>query len=169
MRDVPRKLAIFMPILALGLPLDQVTKVLVQLKLPLGSQAPLIPGLLNLVHVRNKGAAFGLLSDWSAQFAWLFFVATTALVLVVLGYLLWRLPDGHWPAALGYSLVLTGALGNLIDRVRLGEVVDFIDVYWGRYHWPAFNVADSLVCIGTAILVWVIIRDEKTADASNPV
>ena len=166
---MPRKLAIFLPILATGLPLDQITKILVMLKMPLGSQVSLIPGLLNLVHIHNKGAAFGLLSGWSAAYAWLFFVATTGLVLGVLGYLLWRLPDDHWPAALGYSLILTGALGNLIDRVRLGEVVDFIDVYWGRYHWPAFNVADSLVCVGTAILVWVIIRDEKTADASNPV
>jgi len=166
---VPRKLAIFMPILSTGLVLDQMTKILVMLKLPLGSQVPLIPGFLNLVHIHNKGAAFGLLSGWSAEFAWLFFVATTGLVLVVLGYLWWRLPADHWPAALGYSLILTGALGNLIDRVRLGEVVDFIDVYWGRYHWPAFNVADSLVCVGTAVLVWVIIRDEKTADASNPV
>jgi signal peptidase II len=166
---VPRRLIIFLVILAAGLPLDQLTKVLVQLKLPLGSQAPLIPGLLNLVHVRNKGAAFGLMSGWPPGFVWLFFVVVIGLVLVVLGYLLWRLPDDHWSAALGYSLILTGALGNLIDRVRLGEVVDFIDVYWGRYHWPAFNVADSLVCVGTAILVWVIIRDEKTADASNPV
>ena len=166
---MPRKLAIFIPLLVVGLVLDQVTKVLVMLKLPMGSQVPLIPGLLNLVHIHNKGAAFGLFSGWSADFAWVFFVATTALVLGVLGYLLWRLPDDHWPAALGYSLILTGALGNMIDRVRLGEVVDFIDVYWGRYHWPAFNVADSLVCLGTAILVWVIIRDEKTADASDPV
>jgi signal peptidase II len=166
---VPRKLAIFLPILVVGLTLDQVSKLLVLAKLPLGSQRPLIPGLLNLVHVRNKGAAFGLLSGWSAEFAWLFFVATAGLVLVVLGYLLWRLSDDRWGTALGYSLVLTGALGNLIDRVRLGEVVDFIDVYWGRYHWPAFNVADSLVCVGAAILAWVIIRDEKTADASNPV
>jgi len=160
---------IFMAILATGLPLDQLTKVLVQLKLPLGSQVPLIPGFLNLVHVRNKGAAFGLMSSWSPDFVWLCFVAVIGLVLVVLGYLLWRLPDDHWSAALGYSLILTGALGNLIDRVRLGEVVDFIDVYWGRYHWPAFNVADSLVCVGAAVMVWVIIRDEKTADASNPV
>jgi signal peptidase II len=158
-----------MVILATGLPLDQVTKVLVQLTLPMGRQETLIPGLLNLVHIHNKGAAFGLLSGWSASYAWLFFAATTGLVLGVLGYLLWRLPDDQWPAALGYSLIMTGALGNLIDRVRLGEVVDFIDVYWGRYHWPAFNVADSLVCVGTAILVWVIIRDENTADASNPV
>jgi signal peptidase II len=166
---VPRRLMIFMAILVTGLPLDQLTKVLVQLKLPLGSQVPLIPGFLNLVHVRNKGAAFGLMSGWSPDFVWLFFVAVIGLVLVVLGCLLWRLPDDHWPAALGYSLILTGALGNLIDRVRLGEVVDFIDVYWGRYHWPAFNVADSLVCVGAAVMVWVIIRDEKTADASNPV
>jgi signal peptidase II len=166
---VPRRLAIFMAVLATGLPLDQLTKILVMLKLPLGSQMPLIPGLLNLVHVRNKGAAFGLLSGLSTEFAWLFFVATTGVALVVLGYLLWRLPDDHWPAALGYSLILTGALGNLIDRVRLGEVVDFIDVYWRRYHWPAFNVADSLVCVGAAVLVWVIIREEKTADASDPV
>ena len=166
---MPRKLAIFMPILATGLVLDQLTKILVMLKLPLGSQISLIPGLLNLVHVRNKGAAFGLLAGWSAAYAWLFFVATTGVALGVLGYLLWRLPDDHWPAALGYSLILTGALGNLIDRVRLGEVVDFIDVYWGRYHWPAFNVADSLVCVGAAVLVWVIIREEKTADASDPV
>ncbi len=166
---MPRRLMIFMAILVTGLPLDQLTKVLVQLKLPLGSQVPLIPGFLNLVHVRNKGAAFGLMSSWSPDFVWLFFVAVIGLVLVVLGYLLWRLPDDHWSAALGYSLILTGALGNLIDRVRLGEVVDFIDVYWGRYHWPAFNVADSLVCVGAAVMVWVIIRDEKTADASNPV
>jgi signal peptidase II len=166
---VPRRLMIFLAILATGLPLDQLTKVMVQLKLPLGSQVPLIPGLLNLVHVRNKGAAFGLMSGWPPGFVWLFFVVVIGVVLVVLGYLLWRLPDDHWSAALGYSLILTGALGNLIDRVRLGEVVDFIDVYWGRYHWPAFNVADSLVCAGAAVMVWVIIRDEKTADVSNPV
>ena len=74
---MPRRLMIFLAILATGLPLDQLTKVLVQLKLPLGGQVPLIPGLLNLVHVHNKGAAFGLLSGWSANFAWLFFVVTT--------------------------------------------------------------------------------------------
>ena len=164
---MPRKLAIFMAILATGLPLDQVTKILVQLKLPLGSQVPLIPGLLNLVHIHNKGAAFGLLSGWPVEYAWLFFVATTGLVLGVLGYLLWRLPDDHWPAALGYSLILTGALGNLIDRVRLGEVVDFIDVYWGRYHWPAFNVADSAISVGAAILIVALLRRRKERTEGN--
>lgn len=163
-----RKLAMCLPILVVGLALDQLSKLAILQKLPLGGKLPIIPGLFNLVHVHNKGAAFGLLSGWSAEFAWLFFVVTTAIVLVVLGYLLWRLPDDQWPAIVGYSLILTGALGNLIDRIRLGEVVDFLDVYYGHYHWPAFNVADSLVCVGAAVLVWVIIREEKTADASNP-
>jgi signal peptidase II len=166
---VSRKFAVLFPLLAVGLLLDQATKLLVMRELPLSGQVALIPGWLNLVHVRNKGAAFGLLSGWSAQFAWMFFVATTALVLVILGYLLWRLPADQRLATLGYSLILTGALGNLIDRVRLGEVVDFIDVYWNRFHWPAFNVADSLICIGAGVLVWVILKEEKTADASNPV
>jgi len=164
-----RKLAILLPILVGGLGLDQVTKILVQHELRLGGQVPLIPGCVNLVHIHNKGAAFGLLSGWSAEFAWLFFVGISILILAILAYLLWRLPEDHRAMALGYSLILTGALGNLIDRVRLGEVVDFIDVFWGRYHWPAFNVADSLVCVGAAVLAWVIIREEKPADASNPV
>jgi signal peptidase II len=166
---VSRKYVIFVLLLVVGLALDQVTKGLVVQRLPLRSQIPLIPNFLNLVHVQNQGAAFGLLSGWPVQYTWRFFVAVSGVVLAVLGYLLWRLPDDHWPAALGYSLILTGALGNLIDRLRRGVVVDFIDVYWRHYHWPAFNVADSLVCVGAAILVWVIIREEKTADASNPV
>jgi signal peptidase II len=165
---VSRKLAILLPVVVVGLILDQVSKLLILLKVPYGGTVPLIPGLLNFVHVHNRGAAFGLLSGWSAHFAWLFFVLTTGLVLVVLGYLLWRLPEDQRLATLGYSLILTGALGNLIDRIRLGEVVDFIDVYYGHYHWPAFNVADSMVCVGAAVLVWLIIREEKTADASNP-
>jgi signal peptidase II len=165
---VSRKLSIFLPVLIGGLVLDQASKALIIWKIPLGGKLTWIPGVLNLVHIHNRGAAFGLLSGWSAQFAWLFFVVTTLLVLVVLGYLLWRLPADQWPMALGYSLILSGALGNLIDRVRLGEVVDFIDVYYGRYHWPAFNVADSLVSMGAVVLVWLIIREEKTADASNP-
>ena len=80
-----RKFAVLFPLLAVGLLLDQATKLLVMRELPLSGQVALIPGWLNLVHVRNKGAAFGLLSGWSAQFAWMFFVATTALVLVILG------------------------------------------------------------------------------------
>jgi signal peptidase II len=164
-----RKAVVLVPVLILGLALDQITKLMVVQWLPLGAQVPVIHGFFSLVHFHNKGVAFGLLSNLSLDFTRLFFVATTGLVVAVLGYLWWRLPDDRWPAGLGYSLILTGALGNLIDRIRLGEVVDFLDFYWGRYHWPAFNVADSLVCVGAGILVFVILSEEKSADASNPV
>jgi signal peptidase II len=165
---MPRKLAILMPVLCLGLWVDQLTKLMVARSLALGATVPVIPGFFNLVHVHNRGAAFGLLAGWSAQFAWLFFVATTCLVVVVMGYLWWRQPPDRWLAALSYSLIITGALGNLIDRVRLGEVIDFLDFYWRGHHWPAFNVADSLVCVGAAFLVRVILREEN-GNASNTV
>ncbi|MEW6386023.1 MAG: signal peptidase II [Thermodesulfobacteriota bacterium] len=164
-----RKVMFLLPVLVVGVALDQITKFLVVRSLPLGTQIPIIPGFFNLVHIRNRGAAFGLLSSLSPNFAWIFFIITTLVVLVVVGYLWWRLPEGHGLAALGYSLIMTGALGNLIDRVRLKEVIDFLDFYWGRHHWPAFNVADSLVCLGAGLLVWVILTEEKGQDASHPV
>jgi signal peptidase II len=164
-----RKLAVFIPLLVVGLALDQASKLLVLHYLPLGDQIPVIQGFFNLVHVHNKGAAFGLLANWSEEIVRWLFIGTTTLVLAVLGYLWWRLPEDRWQAALGYVLIMVGALGNLIDRVRLGEVVDFLDVHWGRYHWPAFNVADSLVCLGAGFLVWIILTEEKRADASSTV
>lgn len=164
-----RKLAILFPVLVAGLALDLVSKLLVLHYLPLGAQIPLVQGFFNLVHVHNKGAAFGLLANWSVEFARLFFIGTTTLVLAVVGYLWWRLPRGQWQAVLGYSLIMTGALGNLLDRLRLGVVVDFLDFHWGRYHWPAFNVADSLVCLGAGVLVWVILTEEKRANVSSTV
>jgi len=164
-----RKWAILIPLLVVGLALDLASKLWVLDYLPLGGQIQVIPGLVNLVHVHNKGAAFGMMSGWSVEFARLFFVATSTLVLAVVGYLWWRLPEERWQAALGYSLIMVGALGNLLDRLRLGAVVDFLDVHWGRYHWPAFNVADSLVCVGAGFLVWVILTEEKKADASSTV
>jgi signal peptidase II len=158
---MPRKLPLLAITLVVGLALDQATKLLLVKSLPMGGQVPVIQGFFNLVHIYNRGAAFGLLSGLSAPLAQGLFIVTTTLVLGVVGYLWWRLPENHWPAALGYSLIMTGALGNLIDRLRLGEVIDFFDFYWGRYHWPAFNVADSLVCLGAGVLVWVIFWEER--------
>ena len=163
-----RKAMILVAVLVLGLGLDQVTKLLVLHNLALGSHIPIGSGFFNLVHVHNKGAAFSLLNSIPAGFTRPFFIISTGLVLGVVGYLWWRLPPANWAAALGYSLIMAGAVGNLIDRVRLGEVVDFLDFYWGRYHWPAFNVADSLVCLGAAVLVWVILTEEKTDNAPDP-
>lgn len=164
-----RKLAILLAVMVLGLGLDLVSKALVFQRLPLGSQIPVVRGCFNLVHVHNKGAAFSLLNSLSPGFTRPFFILITGLVLGVVGYLWWRLPPHCWQAALGYSLIMAGALGNLLDRIRLGEVVDFLDFHWGHYHWPAFNVADSMVCLGAAVLVWTILTEEKSHNASNTV
>jgi len=164
-----RKLALFLSILVGGVVLDQITKFLVVRALPLGEQIPVIEGFFNLMLIYNRGAAFGLFANLSPEFAWIFFIFTTSLVLAVVAYLWWRLPGDQTLAAMGFSLIFTGAVGNLIDRVRLGEVVDFLDFHVGRYHWPAFNVADSLVCLGAGFLLWFIFREEKTQDVSHSV
>jgi signal peptidase II len=164
-----RKTTIFLAVLGLGLGLDVLTKALVLEHIPMESGIVVIPGFFNLVHIHNKGAAFGLLSSLPAVYTRIFFIITNSLVLAVLGYLWWRLPQRNWATALGYSLVMAGALGNLIDRVRLGVVVDFLDFYWGRYSWPAFNVADILVCLGAGLLIYVILTEEKRCHASDPV
>lgn len=164
-----RKWTLFLSILVGGVVLDQITKFLVVQALPLGEQIPVIQGFFNIVFIYNRGAAFGLLANLSPEFAWIFFIITTSLVLGVVAYLWWRLPSDQTLAAVGFSLIFAGALGNLIDRIRLGQVIDFLDFYVGRYHWPAFNVADSLVCVGAGFLLWFIFREEKTQDVSHPV
>lgn len=163
-----RKLVMFLIILMIGVALDQITKQLIVQALPVNSHVVIGQGFFNLVHIYNRGAAFGLLSNMSPWLAKWFFVFTTGLVLLVVSYLWWRLPEGHWGPSLGYTLIMTGAVGNFIDRLRLGEVIDFLDFYWGHYHWPAFNVADSLVCLGAGVLIWEILREGKRPDASHP-
>jgi len=164
-----RKLSLFLTILVVGVILDQSTKLLVVREIPLGEQIPVIEGFFNLVLIYNRGAAFGLFANLSLEFAWIFFIITTSLVLGVVAYLWWRLPDDQILGATGFSLIFAGAVGNLIDRVRLGEVIDFLDFHVGRFHWPAFNVADSLVCLGAGFLLWYIFREEKSQDVSHPV
>jgi signal peptidase II len=164
-----RKLFIFIAILVVGVFLDQLTKYLVVRELARGDQIPVVPGFFNLVLTYNKGAAFGLFANLSVQFAWVFFILSSSLVMGVVAYLWWRLPADHDLATVGYSLIFSGAVGNLIDRVRLGEVVDFLDFHISNFHWPAFNVADSLVCIGAGLMLWYIFKEEYSQDVSHSV
>ena len=164
-----RKIIIFLAILVAGVFLDQLTKYLVVRGLAMGDQIPVIQGFFNLVLTYNKGAAFGLFANMSMKFAWVFFIISTSLVMGVVAFLWWRSPADHDLAAVGYSLIFTGAVGNLIDRVRLGEVVDFLDFHISDFHWPAFNVADSLVCLGAGLLLWYIFKEEYSQDVSHPV
>lgn len=155
--------------LILGVGLDQVSKFWIAQTIPRYNVIPIIPDFFNLVHVYNRGAAFGLLSSWPPIFVRFFFIGTNLAIVFVLGFLYWRTSLENKTFLWAYSLILSGALGNLIDRVRFGEVLDFLDCYVGRHHWPAFNVADSLICIGAGFLVFAMWRFEGEKDVSHPV
>jgi signal peptidase II len=132
--------------------LDIWTKSLVLARIQLHEAIPVIPNFFQLVHVRNTGAAFGLGADASSRLVPILLnVGAIAVFCVVVVYAL-RTAVTDRLLQTGLHLILGGAVGNLLDRFRFGYVVDFLDVYIGRYHWPAFNVADSAICIGIALL-----------------
>ncbi len=137
---------------------DQLTKALVLAHLPLYSVQPLIPGFLNLVHVQNPGGAFGFMAGQSYGLRMFLFLFVTALALVMIVVLYRQTPPTNLRLRLALALLCGGAIGNLIDRLRLGQVVDFIDVHVAGWHWPAFNVADSAITVGVLLfaldLLW---------------
>jgi signal peptidase II len=139
--------------------LDQLSKAAVVRSIELhGPHLPIVEGLLSLSHVRNRGAAFGVLSDWDLpyQSILLSLLSLGALLAITIYFL--RLPASARLPRFALGLVLGGAIGNLIDRVRLGYVVDFIHVYWRRHQWPDFNVADSAITVGVTLLILDILR-----------
>jgi signal peptidase II len=131
---------------------DQVTKAIVRQALPVGETRTIIPEFLDLTHVRNTGAAFGLLNAADFPYKSVLMIAIAAIALVAIAAYATQLGFHERMARLGLALILGGAFGNLIDRAVAGYVVDFVDVYWGAAHFWAFNVADSAITIG-AILV----------------
>ncbi|MFC1890020.1 signal peptidase II [Thermodesulfobacteriota bacterium] len=152
---------------------DQLTKTYIQDNIPEYKRRTIIPNYFDLTYICNTGAAFGFLSDKPASFKKPFFLTVSGFaILFILIFLLKIRPDQRL-LALALAMVLGGAIGNLIDRVMLGKVVDFISLHVGRYYWPAFNVADiAIVCgVGLLILEMIILdRDEdpgKAADGSS--
>jgi signal peptidase II len=133
--------------------IDQLTKELVRRTLPLGGEAAtVIPGFLDLTHVQNTGAAFGLLNAADFPYKPLVMMGIAAIALIAIAAYATQLGFHERLARFGLSLILGGAFGNLIDRAISGHVVDFVDVYWGSTHFWAFNVADAAITVG-AILV----------------
>lgn len=131
--------------------IDQLTKIAVSHHFELYQSVALIP-FLNLTYVHNEGAAFSFLNDAGGWQRWFF----SAIAIGISGLLLvWlrALPAAASKLVIAYSLVISGALGNLVDRLAYGYVIDFIDVYVGKAHWPAFNVADAAICIGAALIL----------------
>jgi signal peptidase II len=136
--------------------LDQVSKLAIDRSMQLHQSFPVIDGIMNVTYVRNRGAAFSFLSEASWRLP--FFVVVTLIACAVIVVALRRMAAEQTLGQLAVSMVFAGALGNLIDRIRVGEVVDFIDVYWRQYHWPAFNVADMFICVGVALVLLDMIR-----------
>jgi signal peptidase II len=132
---------------------DQVTKGLVESRIPPFSVVPVIPHFFNLTNTKNPGAAFGLFADSPAPWKTAFLVVVSALLIATVVSVVWRSRRLDWQAGLGLSLILGGALSNLADRIRFGRVVDFLDLYFRNYHWYTFNVADSAIVVGACFLI----------------
>jgi len=143
---------IYFTILLVLLGLDQLSKFLVVSAMDLYEVRPLIPGLFNLVYVTNKGAAFSMFASVDSPLRHYFFVAVNSAAFLGLTIAAWKMTSHHQLYRVSFAMIAAGAVGNLIDRLRFGAVVDFLDFYVGTYHWPAFNVADSAICVGVAIL-----------------
>lgn len=145
---------------------DLLTKLLIVERLPIGSVRPVIDGWFSIVHFRNPGAAFGLGAALGHALPWLLTGATTAIAAAVL-VSAFRTPLSDRRTQIGLHLVLGGAIGNIVNRLTLGPVVDFLDVYVrtasGEHHWPAFNIADSAICIGVGMLLLTSWRQPSAA------
>lgn len=139
--------------------LDQLSKIYIDRNFELSQSKRVISNFFHITYVRNPGAAFGIFSDSAVRVP--FFISISLIAaLGILCYLRRVSSEKTWQH-LSLGLIFSGAIGNLIDRLRLGEVIDFIDVHWYNYHWPAFNIADSAICVGVGIMLICSWHEER--------
>ena len=150
---------LFALLACVGLLLDQITKIYIDRSMQLFDSIPVVDNFFHITYVRNRGAAFSFLSDASWRLPFFIGVSLVASVTIIVAFQ--KLRDDQKLAQVSLAMIFSGAVGNLIDRIRLGEVIDFLDAHWYRHHWPAFNVADSLICVGVFLLVVDMLREEK--------
>jgi len=134
--------------------LDQITKAVILYFLPLYHSISVIPGFFNIIHIHNPGGAFGFMANHGSVLRIIVFLFFSSFAIGLIFYFYKKTPVEYSLLAAGFALIFGGAIGNLIDRIRIGEVVDFLDFYIGTLHWPAFNVADSAVSIGMVIFAY---------------
>lgn len=145
---------------------DQATKLWIVDTFPLWSWKKVIPGFFNLVHVHNKGTAWGFLDRDDISWQTPMFIVITVIALGFIWYMLKKTDeDDKWMVS-GLGMIAGGAVGNLIDRARLGEVIDFLDFYIGSYHWPAFNVADAALTVGAGAVLISLYLNRNNASGS---
>ncbi|MDQ6734813.1 MAG: signal peptidase II [Nitrospirota bacterium] len=141
--------------------LDQISKVQIMQTMRLHESIPVLPEFFSLTYIRNPGAAFGLLASSGQTFRLVFFGLTSVFALGLLAMIFFRLRQDDWVGQLSIAGILGGAIGNLLDRVRFGEVIDFLDFYVNGYHWPAFNVADAAISVGVFFLILHFALEKK--------
>ncbi|MGH9143222.1 MAG: signal peptidase II [Vicinamibacterales bacterium] len=146
-----RLLEFLLPIVIVGI--DQATKAMVRASVPVHDSVTIIPGLLDITHALNSGAAFGILNGADFPFKTVIIAVVAAAALIGVGVYAASLSHHQVIARVGLALIIGGAAGNLIDRVLAGSVVDFVDVYWRNHHFWAFNVADSAISVGVTMLI----------------
>lgn len=158
---------IFTIVAGLGLLLDQATKLYIDHNMTLYSSIPVIDSIFNITYVRNPGAAFGVFAESGFRIPFLVGVSLIALIAIIVAVRKLSVKEKGTVVAL--SFIFAGAGGNLIDRIRLGEVIDFLDVYWKNYHWPAFNLADSAICLGVFMYAAFTLKEERQRSLINQV
>jgi signal peptidase II len=146
--------------------MDQATKLYIDRSMELHGSVTVIEHFFNITYLRNRGAAFSFLANFSYRLQFFILVSLVAIGVIVSVFA--RLRPEQRLTAFSLSLIFSGALGNLIDRVRLGEVIDFLDVHWHSHHWPAFNVADSAICVGVFLLAIDMYLEEHRRKKEQP-
>ena len=144
---------------------DQVSKYLVNTYIEIGEKWELMP-FVNLIHIKNRGAAFGMFHHSSQAFRLVFFGLVTVVCLYLLIHWLMAAKKEEYLQRFSLSLILGGALGNLVDRAVFGEVTDFVDAYYGDYHWYTFNIADAGITVGVSLIFWMMLPLRKKKQVS---
>lgn len=165
---IKRKYLILLSVQGLIIALDQLTKFLIVQSFHLGQSMPVIPSFFNLTLVRNSGAAFGFLSDMNNPMREPFFLVVPGLTLAAIFYIFTKMTDRQIFSIYGLSLIMGGAIGNIVDRIRIGTVIDFLDFHWKEaYHFPAFNIADSAITIGAMLLIVSMVLEKDLGHSAT--
>ena len=142
---------------------DQISKAYIVHYLPLHHSIVIIPGFFDITHIQNPGGAFGLMANLSSTMRTILFLFVSSLAVGLIFYFYKKTPRTHPFLATAFALIFGGAIGNLMDRVRFGIVVDFLDFYIGNLHWPAFNIADSAITVGILIFLYHLLFKKMPA------
>ena len=150
--------------------LDQATKLYIDSNMELHQSIQVIKNFFQITYIRNSGAAFGILSGFKSPWLTLFFVLISVVAIGIIMFYYYKTPENQRLTLVSFALIMSGAIGNFIDRVFYGEVIDFLYFHWYQHYWPAFNVADSCITIGVSLLLWDMVFPKaflKTRDNLN--